>query len=1038
MVIAPTGYGKTCLLVDYANRSAQQVCWYTIDPKDNLLSGFARHFIVAIQQIFPQFGNPSLSALENLGDAAPDLDLLVTTLVNDLYQHTRQDFLFVLDDYHLVADHEEINRFVSRLIQRVDDNCHIVIAGRKPPLQLDLELLSSRSMVGILTAAELAFTPEEIQTLALQNYHVTLPDDLAKELIHETEGWITGLLLSASGKWTESATQIRAAKASGLNLYDYLARQVVGQQPAIIQDFLSYTALLGEFDLGLCQQILEPIAFAEGTEWARLIGVVQKENLFVVQVDEQDGWFRYQSLFSEFLQTHIEQKQPVIVERIRRRAGQVYVAQGKWEKAYAIYRQIADDVALADTIELAGSAMIKSGAYQTLAQWLEKIPAQIVDLRPGLISLKGAIALMSKDFHQALPFLNQAVDLLKQKRDDQLLARTLMRRAMAYHFTGNYQSALGDVDEALTIAEKYAEWLSLKADALSARGLNLLWLGKTDLAIEQLRLALAIYRQTGDEYNAANVLRDLGMAYRAYGSYAFARDAYQQSLAYGLRAGNLATVATLLNNLGVLYHYDGDYETAIRSFDEALEKARFSGYRRMEAYVLASIGDVYKDLEMWEPAQDVYQQSRQISQQFKQRSLLLYITLAEASLSWRQGDSSLALCLLEEAEKIAAQESSPYERCLCLVGFGRFYYASGQFDVARQVLMEAIQGFSNSHKPSDEARTHLYLFAVEHRSGNPERAAHYLKAALEIAAQIESQHTLVIPGYETRDILRIWAEKHQTGVPTARLWEQIKQFETRLPLLRRRIRSIHPGVTILRSKVVLRGFGEGRIYVNGKPIPDSAWEYPVGREILFYLATNPEGATKETLGSIFWADMAPEKLTVQSKNIIYCIRCAVGKEVILTQKDRYFFNHELDYTYDVELFDEIQRKIPGLSPEQQLKAYQEAVSLYKGGFLLAAGGDWVIPGRERFWLAYTDMIIKLAEHSLETREYRLSLNYCWHALQHEPAWEPAHRMAMRVYAAMGSRGDIIAQYKMCRQALEKTSGVPPSDETQQLYAILIQ
>jgi tetratricopeptide (TPR) repeat protein len=1037
LVIAPTGYGKTSLLVDFANRSPQRVCWYTIDQNDHHLAGFAGHFIAALQRVFPQFGNASLSALENSGDIAADLDLLITTLVNDLHQHARQDFLLVLDDYHQVADREEINRFVSRLIQRADDNCHIVIAARKQPSLPDLELLSSRSMARVLTSTDIAFTADEIQTLALQNHHITLSDELANELARETEGWVTGLLL-LSGKWTETATQIRAAKSAGVSLYAYLTRQVVAQQPAIIQDFLSYTALLGEFDLELCKQILEPIVFPDGTEWKRLIETVREENLFVVQVEENDGWLRYQSLFSEFLQSFIEQKQPETVQRIRQKAGQVYVARGEWEKAYAVYRQLADNAALADVIEQAGTAMIKSGSHRILAQWLEEIPAQIFDSRPGLISLKGAIVLMSKDFHQALPLLDYAVNQLKSDGDIRLLARTLLRRATAYHFAGNYRAALADTDAVFTMVDENGDLLLLQADALSARGLNLFWLGQTGIALEQLRQALAIYRRIGDDFNAANVLRDLGMAYRSDGAYALARDAYHQSLAYWLREGNLATAATLLNNLGVLYHFDGDYEKAIHSFEEALEKARFSGDQRMEAFVLASIGDIYMDLEMWGPAQDVYQQSRQITQQIKQRALLSHITLAEASLARHGGDTPLALCLLEEAEKISALGGSAYEKGLFHLEKGRFFLASKQFDEARQALLDAAQSFSASHKYAEEARTHLYLFAAHHQSGNQDQAVYHLGTALEIALRIESQHTLVVPGFEIRDILRSWAAKHRPGIPVAQLWEQVKRFESQLPLLRRHIRGIHPGVTVIHSRLVLRGFGEGRAYVNGKAIPDSAWEYPVGREILFYLAANPEGATKEIIGGIYWPDLEPEKLTVQCKNVIYWIRQCIGNDAIHTVKGRYIFNREFDYTYDVELFEEILRKLPTLSPERQILAYREAVFLYKGGFLLDAGGDWITPEHERLWQAYADVVLKLAGYYLGSREYKLSLDYCWQALQQNLCWEPAHRMAMRVHAAMGSRGDVVAQYQMCRRAMEKTSGVPPSEETQQLYQTLIR
>ena len=64
----------------------------------------------------------------------------------------------------------------------------------------------------------------------------------------ETEGWITGLLLTAETSPGGLTDQGRAARAAGIDLYDYLASQVLDQQTPEMQDFLLRTSLLEEFN----------------------------------------------------------------------------------------------------------------------------------------------------------------------------------------------------------------------------------------------------------------------------------------------------------------------------------------------------------------------------------------------------------------------------------------------------------------------------------------------------------------------------------------------------------------------------------------------------------------------------------------------------------------------------------------------------------------------------------------------------------------------------------------------------------------------
>ncbi|MBU1662118.1 MAG: hypothetical protein KKD28_11680, partial [Chloroflexi bacterium] len=355
VIAAPAGYGKTSLLVDWVHQNDLPVCWYALDPLDQDFQRFVNHFIASIAQVFPTFGKQSQAVLQSTTRSELDLNRIMTSIVNDAYEHIKEHFAIVLDDFHAVDSSDEINDFVNRFVEEIDENCHLLIASRTLLSLPNLPLMVGRSMVKGLSYDELAFQTDEIQALLKQNYRQTISAEVAAEIERETEGWITGLLLSAQTIWDGMTDRIRVARASGVGLYDYLAQQVLNQQPPLVRDFLLKTSLLEEFDVELCEAVLGEAP--EGTDWFGLIGEVLQNNLFVLPVDNQGTWLRYHHLFRDFLQIQMSTQYPAQVNRILQRLAVVYAERGVWEKAYAISQRIGDRAGIIHLIEQAGTPM---------------------------------------------------------------------------------------------------------------------------------------------------------------------------------------------------------------------------------------------------------------------------------------------------------------------------------------------------------------------------------------------------------------------------------------------------------------------------------------------------------------------------------------------------------------------------------------------------------------------------------------------------------------------------------------------------------
>ena len=130
LVIAPAGYGKTSLLIDFSYQVDFPVCWYAIDELDQTPERFFTYFIASLQQRFPTFGEASTEALKALNPFKPDVNQLVSVIVNDAYEHIQEHYLIILDDYHLVCNIQEIQTFINRFINESAENCHLILSSR--------------------------------------------------------------------------------------------------------------------------------------------------------------------------------------------------------------------------------------------------------------------------------------------------------------------------------------------------------------------------------------------------------------------------------------------------------------------------------------------------------------------------------------------------------------------------------------------------------------------------------------------------------------------------------------------------------------------------------------------------------------------------------------------------------------------------------------------------------------------------------------------------------------------------------------------
>lgn len=1022
LLSAPAGYGKTSLLIDLASHVDMPVCWLALDLLDRDPQRFLAYLIASLAERFPGVGETSRVQLHQLKSLEEDAEAILVTLTNELYEHAENDFLLIIDDFHLLDEVPIIASLVNRFLQLVDENCHLLLSSRTLPELDDVTLMVAREQVAGLSHVDLAFVPREVQALYAQNHHQHLSDEMASEFVEQTGGWITGMVLS---------NLPGVARVSGVDTFAYLGRQVLDQQPDEVRLFLMRTSLADEFSAEFCEAVLGPL-YSERVSWYALMGWILEKNLFVLPLGADGRWLRYHPLFREFLQSRLREERPEEVPVILQQMVAAYEKAGEWEKAYFTCRQLSDPEALVEVVERAGTSMLQT-ALVTLDGWLNSLPPSQIRTRPGLISLRGALLAMKGSLSESNDLLNNAVSLYRNNQDISGLALALVRRAHTLRLLGRYDASLKDVEEALHLAETDLSLQPLYAEALRIKGLNLFRIGKSRNAVEDLEHSLSLYKELKEAGSIPMVLMETGMIHATVGDVELAKSLYQDALKILRAEKNLYLQADTLNNLAVLYHQIGEYELASESYESGVECARSSHNQRAEALLLTGLGDLYSEIEEFEAAAQAYQQAETIAAGLSGFFVSNYLILARANLALLQGDSESASRILRSFRKNLKVNPSTYERGLWALLQGRTHLIKQEARKAISLLREAKDCFIQDGREAESQWCLVWLMAVYEQADQREHARSQFRELMAI--KNKSTHALLITLHQATSWLKALQNDPEIGRSLTGLLDKSFQLSERIISVRRALRRHAQSIQMPAASLSIQAFGRAEVSVNGRVIPMSEWRTKSVRDLFFYFLFRQEALTKEQIGEALWPETDdPQGLKARFKDEIYRLRRAVGRNAIVFDEVYYRFNRTLDYEYDVEAFESyLARARKARDGTRRMEWYQKAVDLVQGPYLSEVDALWVASERERLSQLYDSALEELAHLYLNANQLDRCLAICQIALAQNHYNEPIYQFEMRAYAALGDRAAIARCYQACKAALQEGLGISPSSETETLY-----
>src|SRR5215204_4743458 len=467
LVAAPAGFGKTTLLAQWlaAESSQCRVAWLALDRQDADLRLFLTDLVSAIQIVAPEAGVDAMALLE--AGATTQADAALVSLINDL-DALAGPTVVALDDYHVIDD-GAVQEAVTFLLDNLPPQVTLAMTTRADP-PLPLSRLRARGELVEVRAADLRFTTDEAEAFLNEVMELQLDPALVAALEARTEGWAAGLQLAALSARTHAggadgsrdvAGFVEAFSGSHRFVLDYLVEEVLDRQPDEVRAFLLDTSVLDQLAGGLCD------ALTGRSDGQPMLETLERENLFVVPLDDHRRWYRYHHLFADALRARLTAHDPHRASDLHRAAARWYAEPGMLADAIPHAIASGDHEHTADLVELAEADLRRRRHDRTLRDWLVALPDDVVRRRPLLASFVGWSRLSEGDFDGVEAWLDAAeasLDtappstiptagaLAEAARDREGEVRSLP--AMIAVYRASVAQARGDVDGTVTHARR--------------------------------------------------------------------------------------------------------------------------------------------------------------------------------------------------------------------------------------------------------------------------------------------------------------------------------------------------------------------------------------------------------------------------------------------------------------------------------------------------------------------------------------------------------------------------------------------------------
>ena len=536
---APAGFGKTTLLSDWIKQKEIQTVWFSLDKGDNDPVEFLSYVISGIQSINAAFGQGTIRLLNSPNKTSGES--IVSMLINEII-NIDQHFLLVLDDFHYI-ENAEILKLVEYFLEHSPDNIHIVILTRSDPA-LPIARLRSRNQLVELRSSDLSFSANDISILFNKKLKLGLSIDDVYSLETKTEGWIAGLQLTAlSMQGREDISEfIRNLKGDNRYIMDYLIEEVLKIQSEDIKEFLLQTSILEQMSAPLCNAVLSR------SDSQLVLEALDKNNMFVIPLDNERNWYRYHHLFAELLNQRLQHRDEDAINELHNKACDWFEHNNLNELAIGHALEIKNYPKCIKLLGKVVADMWQNGMHDAILKYGEMLPDEMIKTNPEFCLYYSWILISAGQVQKAEPFLVSAEIKVKEIIQENNITKDILQ---------HHRKLLGKISVAFAYLNSYEEHSGKMFDYCKTAMENLsdddpLW-----------------YSWAWFSY---------GIAHFSNGNLLESSTDFNNAFDYSKKSGNIYLISTIAIRMAENEQQLGNYKSAFKKCSDLLSIMKDKGY----------------------------------------------------------------------------------------------------------------------------------------------------------------------------------------------------------------------------------------------------------------------------------------------------------------------------------------------------------------------------------------------------------------------------------------------------------------------------
>jgi len=458
VIAADAGYGKTTLLWQWEREANVPVYWYKLDRSDRDWTFHVSYLIEAVSKRHKGFGRRAHSMLQQLGGPGSARPGVAAYLLADMHDRLTEPCTFIIDDWQYVNAATEVRGLWNQILRDAPPTCRFIFSSRVKP-RLQFARFKTHAGYAELRTDALRFTESEIDELFRDIYNDPLDATELVELERRTEGWAASLqLVEVSLRARANADERRGfirsiAATRDTDLFDFLAEEVLDQQPEEMRNFLLCTSIL--------QQITPEVAerLAGVHDGRKELSELEHRGLFTSRLDSDR--YRYHNLFREFLERRLtSERSEAEVIGLHIHAASYFETTQQWPEAIHHYLSARLHRQAARLVAKHGEDVVADGRIGLVDEWIRRLPHESIKQNARLSLLFGETCGMRGDWTQALESLERARAFFHKKGDRRLEALACLKLSSVH-------TNFGDADASASTAEAGVELAP--ADAVGTR-----------------------------------------------------------------------------------------------------------------------------------------------------------------------------------------------------------------------------------------------------------------------------------------------------------------------------------------------------------------------------------------------------------------------------------------------------------------------------------------------------------------------------------------------------------------------------------------